>query len=145
MWEHLVMARKCGATNYVYSWTHMDANLANLAISKSYPRPFCRRLFGHFFIYHHLPNFRTCRRHTRHPSVHRGWLRSGWITHVSFGMAVPPLPMDPCDGRCGRAGLVVPWPLAIGDMVPPYRLSHWSNKELAENEWKQHDFNTDQQ
>ena len=39
---------KCGATNYVYSWTHMDANLANLAISKSYPRPFCRRLFGTF-------------------------------------------------------------------------------------------------
>jgi hypothetical protein len=54
MWEHLVMARKCGATNYVYSWTHMDANLANLAISKSYPKPFCQRLFGHFF---HLPSF----------------------------------------------------------------------------------------
>ena len=33
MWKHLVMARKCATTNYVYSWTHMDANLANLAIS----------------------------------------------------------------------------------------------------------------
>jgi len=146
MWKHLVMARKCGATNYVYSWTHMDANLANLAISKSYPRPFCQRLFGHFF---HLPSFTQFQNLPPPYATPKCPQRATalWLDHarlVRYGCSAPshgPLRRPLRPRRFGR-------PMAFGHWrygETPYRLSNWSNKELAENEWKQHDFNTDQQ